>query len=62
MNFTNPYTDKPETKAERIARWEDAERTFRAQANVKRRGFKAKFTKMANIKARQIAELKATAV
>ena len=59
MKLINPYTNKPETKAERIARYQNAEATYRQNAATHRGGFKAKFTKMANQKAMQIAELKA---
>jgi hypothetical protein len=59
MNFTNHYTNKPETKEERISRYVDAEKTYRARAKTLPGGFKGKLTKMANEMAARIAELKA---
>jgi hypothetical protein len=59
MNYTNPYTNKPETKEERIARYADAEKTYRIRAQNLPGGFKGKLTRMANEMAARIIELKA---
>jgi len=59
MNYTNPYTNKPETKEERIARYVNDEKTYRARAKNLPGGFKGKMTRTANEIAARIIELKA---
>jgi len=58
MNFINPFTEKPETIEERIARYQDSEKCLRLRASLVWGGFKANLTKKANEKAVQIARLK----
>jgi hypothetical protein len=57
MNLINPFTNQPETKQECIARLIDQEKTYRASAMRVRGGFRAKFTKSANLIRERIKEL-----